>query len=444
MKTIKILMLLLILACGNLFANKTVANITALKGKADISRDSAIFVATLGAELQQKDTIKTKDNTKLQVIFEDETIISIGKNSEFSIEEYLFEDNREPIAKFAMLKGAMRTITGHIGDIAPQKFNVETKTATIGIRGTNFSVFVQNDGSTQAFCTFGAIGVSVAGVSNVVNQGFMLNVSPEGAVEVKEFTPADLKQKREESFGDTTEESDTKTTTQETTSPIETTEVENNTQIDTTRPKIPVLIETELAEEKDDEKEDVQETVSVSDDKDIADKIAAEEAAAKALADAAAAAAETTTTTTTTPTTTVDPDTVLTDSTVIAGYTQNNVMYSGTFAGTTEGAFDTAGSAALELDFGHDTAKLTLSGNNEVEAIYNSNPANLDSNAFSNLVHNNGGVADGKFYGTTGAIVNGNYTYKEDNTQTASGTYNVTTTNIDGSADPQIANDAAH
>ncbi len=192
MKTIKILILLMVLACGELFAN-SIATITAIKGSATVQRVSGDIEAILGTKLEEKDTVITKNSTKVQIIFKDNTIISIGKNSNFSIEEYLFDDEKEPVARFGLLKGAMRTITGKIGKIAPEKFSVVTKTATIGIRGTNFSVLVGEDGSYNAYCTYGAIDVSVHGETYLVKQDFFLNVSPAGKINVKEFSPIELK-----------------------------------------------------------------------------------------------------------------------------------------------------------------------------------------------------------------------------------------------------------
>ena len=191
-------LILITLLSSYLFAG--VATITAIKGEASIKRGENTLVALLGSQLEEKDNILTKDNTKLQVIFKDETIISIGKNSDFSINEYLFEDKQTPIAKFSMLKGAMRTITGAIGDIAPEKFSVATKTATIGIRGTNFSVVAGDNGAYSAYCTFGAISVDIQGQSFLVPQGFFITVTPEGTVAVNEFSPKDLKDMKKDNF----------------------------------------------------------------------------------------------------------------------------------------------------------------------------------------------------------------------------------------------------
>lgn len=181
----------------------SIGTITALQGNASIVRDGVTIEALLGAKLNKKDNITTQDKSKMQIIFNDETIITIGKNSHFSINEYLFEENKTPQAKFSLISGAMRAITGKIGKIAPEKFTVETKTATIGIRGTNFSVLAGPDGSTQVFCTFGAITASMNGETVTVPQGFYVSVSADGKIgTLVKFTPAELNKMKADSFTD--------------------------------------------------------------------------------------------------------------------------------------------------------------------------------------------------------------------------------------------------
>ena len=196
---VKIVLMVLLLGV-TLFA-KDVATVTGLSGEAFIQRDSQNIEVSLGVKLQENDTIVTDSKAKVQIIFEDETIITLGKNSNFSISEYLFEGEKKPVARFAMLKGAMRTITGQIGKVAPNKFSVTTKTATIGIRGTNFTVLIGEDGSHNIYCTYGAISVTFEGNEYVVREGSYLYISPDGKVEIKEFTPEELKNMKEKSFG---------------------------------------------------------------------------------------------------------------------------------------------------------------------------------------------------------------------------------------------------
>ena len=116
-----------------------VAQITALKGEAFITRDNNTIPAKLNMKLEEKDSIETKNNTKMQIIFKDDTVITIGKNSVVKIADYLF-DNENSKAKFRLKYGIMKTLTGKIGKFAPKRFKVMTKNASIGIRGTYFVV----------------------------------------------------------------------------------------------------------------------------------------------------------------------------------------------------------------------------------------------------------------------------------------------------------------
>ena len=358
----------------SIYANN-IATITAIRGKADIQRADKNIHATLGSKLKQKDTIKTQDNTKLQLIFKDETIISIGKNSEFSIEEYLFEDNQEPIAKFGMIRGAMRTITGQIGDIAPQKFSVATKTATIGIRGTNFSVFVNDDGSAQAFCTYGAISVRVAGVTHIVQQGFFIQVSPKGKIEIKEFTPKILKLAEEKHFALT--EKEKTNTVRNDVSNQNTPGNQNDEQLAITTTDNSGLIITDV-------------TTTTAD------------------------AIQRTTT----------GDNILTENSVIAARTQTNIYYNGTYSGTASGPFPASGNAGLEVDFGADSATLYLDTANQSK-IY-TGFTGLNTNTFTGgSIPAGTGTADGQFFGATGDIVRGNYTYQAQSSPQGQGTYTV-------------------
>ncbi|MBV5330902.1 FecR domain-containing protein, partial [bacterium] len=88
-----------------------------------------------GTALEQHDVITTKTNSQVQLTFEDKTIITLGSESILDIKEYL-NDAQDPKAKFKFNQGTFKSITGQIGKKAPENFNLETKTATIGIRGT--------------------------------------------------------------------------------------------------------------------------------------------------------------------------------------------------------------------------------------------------------------------------------------------------------------------
>jgi len=139
------IIILTIFLVSSIFAN--IAVVSAYKGDAIVDRDGKILKVKLGMKIEKKDIIKTKNNTKVQLLFKDDTTITIGKNAKFSTLSYLYDekDLKKAEAKFNFSKGFFRTVTGRIGKINPKRFNIKIKSATLGIRGTRFDVFVSND-----------------------------------------------------------------------------------------------------------------------------------------------------------------------------------------------------------------------------------------------------------------------------------------------------------
>lgn len=128
-----------------LMASPSVAIVKSTKGEVIIKHvDQTTSIAKQGDKLFEKDTIKTSQNSTIGIIFEDNTLISIGSNSEFLIEEYLFEPEKKNVNfKSTLAKGTMACMTGIISKINQDAMEIKAKTATIGIRGTYFVVEVR-------------------------------------------------------------------------------------------------------------------------------------------------------------------------------------------------------------------------------------------------------------------------------------------------------------
>ena len=190
----KFILITLLLFASSLFAN--VAKVVALKGDASIVRNDTTIKLDGNSIIEKQDVIITKDNTKVQLLFKDETIISIGENSSFQVNDYLYDEKNQKFeAKFDMFKGTFRTITGKIGKLAPEKFNLETKSASIGIRGTQIVMNLSKD-NEQIFCTEGKILVTnlTSKESSFVNSGEFVSLdSTNTKIDVKKIKPNDLK-----------------------------------------------------------------------------------------------------------------------------------------------------------------------------------------------------------------------------------------------------------
>ncbi len=156
-----------------------IGNIMALKGEATIERASKSIHATSGAELLEGDTILTKAKTRLQVMLTDGTVVTIGPNSSFSFDEFSFDGTKNSKLSMRAERGFFRSVTGKLGKIAPERFKVKTASATIGIRGTDFSAEISQDKEIIK-CYSGAIFVDFKGEFNEVDAGSMIELSPQG------------------------------------------------------------------------------------------------------------------------------------------------------------------------------------------------------------------------------------------------------------------------
>ena len=139
------------------FSFASIGKITAINGEAFALRGATAIPLELNSPIEKKDKIKTMANTKLQIVFNDHTVISLGQKTEFKIDDYIYSTSKVK-ASFSVPKGIFKSITGKIGKIDHSKFKLKTKNATIGVRGTTFIGVVDRDKETIA-CTSGEIVV---------------------------------------------------------------------------------------------------------------------------------------------------------------------------------------------------------------------------------------------------------------------------------------------
>lgn len=161
---------LVLLFASFLFAN--IGTVSLLEGKVTILRNGQTLGANIGDKVENKDVISTQVNSKIKITFIDNTIVTIGKESSLNIEEYIFNTStKEAKTELNVLKGAFHTITGEIGKVNPDKFKLKTKSASIGIRGTEFY-----GDENRIVCTQGRIIVLSNSVSVDVPSGNYINI----------------------------------------------------------------------------------------------------------------------------------------------------------------------------------------------------------------------------------------------------------------------------
>lgn len=92
------------------------------------------------SEVENGDTLVSEKNTYAQIKFIDNGEITLRPNTTFKIEKFAYDANQPEgdAAKFDLVKGGLRSITGLLGKRNKEKFEMKTPSATIGIRGTTF------------------------------------------------------------------------------------------------------------------------------------------------------------------------------------------------------------------------------------------------------------------------------------------------------------------
>ena len=93
-----------------------------------------------GLPLQQGDVLTTSDGALAIIKLQDGTRMTVRPNSQMVIQQYQFQADTPASNSMVMqlLQGGFRAITGLISKGSPDAAKVITKTATIGIRGTDF------------------------------------------------------------------------------------------------------------------------------------------------------------------------------------------------------------------------------------------------------------------------------------------------------------------
>jgi len=132
------LLLALSLFLSPAIADEQVAHVTKVNGLATALRDSTLLTLAKSNQIVWKDIIETKDNTRLEIIFRDKTLLQMGDNSKLTIDEMVYEADKKGQALFTFSQGVFRMVSGAINKVKGGTLTIQTPIATIGVRGTDF------------------------------------------------------------------------------------------------------------------------------------------------------------------------------------------------------------------------------------------------------------------------------------------------------------------
>ncbi|MFL9813504.1 FecR domain-containing protein [Stutzerimonas sp. VN223-3] len=120
-----------------------VGYIMKVQGAATVTSRGQTIDARAGQAVVLGAILRTGAQGSMGVTLSDNTVMSFGPNSEFTLDEYQFEPAREELRLSARIsRGTLNFISGVIAKLKPEAVELKTPTGTIGVRGTHFLVKV--------------------------------------------------------------------------------------------------------------------------------------------------------------------------------------------------------------------------------------------------------------------------------------------------------------
>lgn len=115
-------------------------------GEASLVDGTTRRPAAIGAIVSRSDMIETGRDGAVGLSLTDNSILSIGPNSQLIIRDYKFNSSAFNGSMRARLnRGTMAVTSGDIARGSPEAMQVETPTAILGVRGTTFLVRAGQD-----------------------------------------------------------------------------------------------------------------------------------------------------------------------------------------------------------------------------------------------------------------------------------------------------------
>ena len=99
-----------------------------------------------GSKIFFGDTIISKSKSNAQILFLDQTVLTLGEETELTIDEFVYDPNSQDGSFVSTVKtGTVKFITGQISKKNPDNLEVKVPAGTLGARGTEFVVLSETN-----------------------------------------------------------------------------------------------------------------------------------------------------------------------------------------------------------------------------------------------------------------------------------------------------------
>ena len=189
---LRVLVLLLLFFSINSYAG--IGTITEEKGSAEILRKKSKIDAKINSGIESMDTVETV-NGVVGITFQDDTRVRVTEHSKLLIDDFVYDPNSKGAGKLAMkvALGTVRYASGAVAKENNRNVAISTPTATVAVRGTAFTMTVDEIGQSlvillpNADGTVGEIDVKTAVGTVTLNQAFQATMTT--VSEIKPLKP---------------------------------------------------------------------------------------------------------------------------------------------------------------------------------------------------------------------------------------------------------------
>ena len=145
-KLIMIVSMAVILWAGLLLAEETsIGFVKNVSGQAFIGRQQKLIPVRVSEKLLASDALITGADSSIGVIFQDDSVLSLGPKSRVDLTQFSFAPAENKLSFVAKVKrGTMVYLTGLIAKLDKKSVRIETPNAVCGVRGTQFAIKVDN------------------------------------------------------------------------------------------------------------------------------------------------------------------------------------------------------------------------------------------------------------------------------------------------------------
>lgn len=164
-------------------AKEPVGKFVAVEGKVFIIPEDRgqERLATVGTLVYLGDLLRTEVNAKAKLLMVDDSLITLGPETELSLKTYFLDHKaKERESMLGLIKGKVKVIVAKLLGYK-SRYEVETKTAIAGVRGTSVIIWTEKDPYSGKITTWilvleGELYVTAQGVTKILGAGMIIQV----------------------------------------------------------------------------------------------------------------------------------------------------------------------------------------------------------------------------------------------------------------------------